>query len=249
MTRPDTRRFTLLLALLALVLGGCGTVSRAATRAQWDYEHNEFVIISGGPSLARWEGLRPDPHDRYWGNFVRAARIRMDSIRRAHGDAAQITWLVYRRGYIDREAEEKVPCIANIMSVRDKYRVALIWIDSGDDIVRYINNGRPRNQVKICNLEYFGHSNRDCWMLDYSCEISGASRSFLHEDYLGPIRSGAFSKNAYCKSWGCHTAESMSARWKKATGLTLVGAMGKTDYSPISFGNLPGLSPGGYWKE
>ena len=33
------------------------------------------------------------------------------------------------------------------------------------------------------------------------------------------------------KSWGCHTGESMSAKFKAATGQRMIGAIGRTDYS------------------
>jgi hypothetical protein len=65
---------------------------------------------------------------------------------------------------------------------------------------------------------------------------------------LKKIRSGAFAKGAYCQSWGCHTAEAMSAVWKKATGVPMIGAKGKTDYSNMHLRNWTvGLSPGSHW--
>ena len=38
-------------------------------------------------------------------------------------------------------------------------------------------------------------------------------------------------RNAFVKSWGCHTGESMSEKWKNATGTPMIGAIGRTDYS------------------
>jgi len=55
----------------------------------------EVVLISGGVSLYKWEQYKPQPHDKWWMNFVRAARIRIQQIREVDPNA-QITWLVYR---------------------------------------------------------------------------------------------------------------------------------------------------------
>ena len=46
-------------------------------------------------------------------------------------------------------------------------------------IIDYLNAGRPRDQVKIAGFEFFGHSNRACFMFDYSNEVDSASKSWL----------------------------------------------------------------------
>ncbi len=228
--------------LAAVLLGAAALLSvpsaSAAPTPTWDYARSEFIVVSGGPALRKWEDMRRqgEQHDRWWGNFVRAARIRIEQIRRAHGDNAQITWLVYRPAYETRQPEDArratdQPCTMDkVMSVRDAFRLKLVWFSSGDDVINYINS-RPRRS--IVNFEYFGHSNRDCFMFDYSNEISGASTAFLHESQLSRIRGGAFAKNATVRSWGCHTGESFSKFWKRATGIPMDGAIGKTDYSVI----------------
>jgi hypothetical protein len=82
-------------------------------------------------------------------------------------------------------------------------------------------------------------------MLEYGAEILAVSTAWLHERDLGRIKSGVFARNAYCKSWGCYTGESMSAVWKRALGVPLEGAKGPTNYQAISFGKLPTVS--GSW--
>ncbi|MEY2545359.1 MAG: hypothetical protein QOG48_476, partial [Verrucomicrobiota bacterium] len=72
--------------------------------------------------------------------------------------------------------------------------------------------------------------NKACFMFDYSNHIDSACKSWLHENELVKIRRGIFAKNAYIKSWGCHTGESMSKKWYFATGTRMVGAIGKTQY-------------------
>ena len=221
-------------------------LSTIAAHAQ---EQREYIILSGAPSLIEWEKYKASPHDRWWGNFIRAARVRIEQIRQQYGPSARITWLVYRPGYARRvERQEKTDLIGNINSVRDKYNVNLVWFDRPEQVVNYLNYGQPRSEVKIADFEYFGHSNRACWMFDYSNEIDSASKSWLHEDDLKQIHRGIFTRDAFVKSWGCYTGESMSKYFKQATGKKMIGAMGKTDYSNgHERGWVPALSPGGRW--
>lgn len=209
----------------------------------------EYILVSGGPSLIEWEKYKSTPHDRWWGNFIRAARVRIQQLREKYGPNAKITWLVYRPAYVRRAArQDKADLISNITSVRDKYGVKLIWFDNTRQLIDYLNKGQPRNRVKIANFEFYGHSNRACFMFDYSNEIDSASKVYLHEDELRKIHRGIFTRDAFVKSWGCHTGESMSKKWRQATGRRMIGAIGKTNYA---YGHLrgwiPALSPGARW--
>jgi len=211
----------------------------------------EYLLVSGGPALIEWERHKAVPHDIWWGNFIRAARVRIQELRRLHGPSARITWLVYKRGYQRRGArQDQRDLIALIESVRDAYGVRLIWFDGGSEVVDYLNRGQPRDRVKIGSFDFYGHSNSKAFMFDYSNEIDSASKSWLHEDELGSIRRGIFARGAVIKSWGCHTGESMSAKWRRATGTRMIGAVGKTDYSKgYQFNWVPQLSRGGRWAR
>jgi hypothetical protein len=204
----------------------------------------EHVIVTGGPALRRWENYRiqKDQHDRWWANFVRASTIRMAEIHKAYGTAEPIVWIVYQPGYVARGREDKKPYTRWITEVAAKYRAKLVWINSGGDLIQSINS-RPRQS--ITTFDYFGHSNRFAFMLDYSSDVMAASSAWLHERDLGRIKSSVFARKAYCKSWGCHTGESMSQVWKRALGIPLEGAKGATNYQEVSFGRLPSVA--GTW--
>jgi hypothetical protein len=207
----------------------------------------EYVIICGGVSLHQWEKYKAQPHDNWWANFVRASRIRIEQIKQQDPDA-QITWLVFKPSYITRIRQEGGnDLVGHIQSVRDAFGLRLIFFDRTSDLINYLNNGQPRDRVKISNLEYFGHSNKACFMFDYSNNIDSASKVWLHENELGQIRRGIFTRDAFVKSWGCHTGESMSRKWKSATGVPMIGAIGKTQYMTHE---LPVLSSGnGRWTR
>jgi hypothetical protein len=232
-----TRATLLFLALLSLV---AGPLSASADTAK------EYVILTGGVSLWQWEKYKAAPHDNWWANFVRASRIRMQQIRDADPNA-QITWLVYRPAYLARGKQESKDLISDIDSVRDAFHTKLILFDKADEVIAYLNGGQPRDQVKICDFEYFGHSNKACFMFDYSNNLDSASKCWLHEDDLKQLHRGLFTRDAFVKSWSCHTGESMNRKFKSATGVAMIGAIGKTQYMTDE---LPILSTeGGKWVK
>jgi hypothetical protein len=228
-------------ALLFLLLAFTSAPAREVQR--------EYIVVSGGPSLIEWEKFKVAPHDRWWGNFIRSARVRIEQLRKQQGPTARITWLVYRPGYVRRaQRQDHSDLIGNIVSVRNKYGLNLVFFSDTAQLVNYLNNGQSRDQVKIANFEFFGHSNKACFMFDYSNEIDSGSKVWLHENELNRIHRGIFAHNAFVKSWGCHTAESMSKFWRQATGKKMIGAIGKTDYAKCpTNGWVPQLSPGARW--
>ena len=204
----------------------------------------EYVLIVGGVSLHLWEKWKAAPHDGWWMNFVRAARIRVNEIQ-ATNPEADITLLVYRPSYQSRGAQDGRDYLSDIRSVQQAYKLRLIFFDRTSEMTEYLNTGQDRRSKPICDLEYFGHSNKACFMFDYSNNIDSASKVWLHEKELGQIKRGIFAKNAYVKSWGCHSGESFSKKFASATGGKMIGAKGKTQYMDEE---LPILSSaGGYW--
>src|ERR1700754_875536 len=111
------RRVSLLL-LAILCLGMVPAVQAAKVQTEW-------IILVGGPSMYQWEKYKAQPHDHWWANFVRAARIRTEQLRAQYGPDQMITWLVYRQGYVDRATQEKQDLISHIETVRDKYNIRL----------------------------------------------------------------------------------------------------------------------------
>jgi len=211
----------------------------------------DYVIVSGGPALREWEDLRVsrDQHDKWWGNFIRPARVRIAEIRKQAGPTARITWLVHRPSYAARAKEEGRPLLSFIQSVQQKYGCKLIWFSTGDDFIKYINTGMDRNEWPVVNFEFFGHSNKYCLMFDYSNGASAVSASWFHSSDIRKLNPKAFSRDAFCKSWGCHTGEAMSGTFASHIGVKFIGAIGKTDYRWIGDGKLPDLSAGGRWSN
>ncbi len=219
------KAFRILLTALALV---APHLSRAATPLE-PREPGETIIISGGLSLTVWEKWKAQPHDKWWLNFIRAAQLRMAQIQQINPQQP-ITWLVYRPAYLTRGRQDAQDYTAAINGIRASLNVKLMWFDTTNQLLNYINAGQPRGSVKINDLEYFGHSNKACFLFDYSNHIDSASKVWLHENDMTKIQRGIFTKDALVRSWGCHTGESMSARFRSATGVPMWGLTGKSQY-------------------
>jgi len=206
----------------------CGLGVSAIAQALPTGEH---IVVTGGVSLMKWEKYKVQPHDNWWLNFVRASRIRIEQLRQQSGPSAQITWFVYQRGYARRQSQEHESLFSIIDSVRDKYGLKLVYFNSVDQLCYYLNYGSNRQNNKIATFDYFGHSNKACFMFDYSNEIGSASKVWLHENELkDKLHRGIFARDARVQSWGCYTGESMSRLWYQATGAKMIGAVGKTQY-------------------
>src|SRR5947207_4897080 len=126
------RRFPLLLLIL-LALCSPGFAGNKA--------ESEYILLVGGPSMYQWEKYKAQPHDHWWANFVRAARIRTEQLRTALGPDAKITWLVYKQGYIDRTKQEHQDLLSYIDSVREKFNLNLVYFQDGTDVINYLNFG------------------------------------------------------------------------------------------------------------
>ena len=215
----------------------------------------EYVILTGGPSLTIWEKYKTAPHDQFWGSFVRASRTRFQQLQKENGNDSNAiyTWLVFVDGYRARGAQDHQDYVSDLNSVRDKYHLRMIPVTNGIQVMDYLNHGQDRGSIKVVDFEYFGHSNRCCFMFDYSSNIDSASKNYLHEDQLTALSRSAFSRRAFVKSWGCHTGESMSKKFYDATGTRMIGAIGRTDFTnrdEALNGIIPVLSsPDGKWVE
>ncbi len=224
-------------------------------RDQSGKSSGEYIVVVGGPALSQQENLRMGvaPHDKVWYNFVRKGKFRVRELMEKHGRGIEVTMLVFRPAYVSRQAEEGRPLVEWVESIRDDYfkkkhdfDMNIVWFDTASELIRYLNRGQDRRNKKIVNFEYFGHSNRHAFMLDYSNAVMGASSEWLHEDELNRIKPSAFARDAYCRSFGCHTGESMSQKWLEATGVRMWGVVGKTDYAMSNTEAM--ITPGGYWK-
>jgi len=214
--------------LLALAL--TATASVAASKTPVVSANSEYIMLSGGPSLLLWEKWKDQPHDLWWLNFIRAAEIRIQQLKSQGVPASRIIWFVYQPAFETRSKQEGKNLVGEISSLSSSLGVKLKLFSRSQQVISYLNSGQPRDQIKIADLEYFGHSNKACWMFDYSNIVDSASKVWIHEDELNQLAPGIFAKDAFIKSWGCHTGESMSQKFRRATGMKMWGATGRSQY-------------------
>ncbi len=230
------RAFLVLVSLLLL-----GTVAAMA-------QDREDIVLTGGPALRFMEHGKGDvSHDVYWFNFVDASTIRLAVLKAQAKPDELITWLIYRPAYASRSQELSLDLLAQLREKAAKLGVRLVWFDNKDQLIAYLNRGLDRGKIKIGSFDYFGHSNKACFLFDYSNTIDTMSIAWLHVKDLKYIKSNIFAEDATCKSWGCHSGEMYSQWWKDHFDVAMTGAIGKTDFA---HGGLPELSStDGKWSQ
>jgi hypothetical protein len=219
------------LALLALIV--LGTLNAPA-------QSREDIVLTGGPALRFMEHGKGDvSHDVYWFNFVDASVIRLKELKDQAKPEELVTWLIYRPAYAARSHEMGMDLLAQLQDKAKALGVNLHWFDTKEDLIAYLNKGFDRDKTKIADFDYFGHSNKACFLFDYSNTIDTMSIAWLHVKDLRKIDGDIFARGATCKSWGCHSGEMYSQWWKNRFDVALTGAIGKTDFA---HGGLPQLS-------
>ena len=227
-------RFVLLLWLLAAVV--------PALQAQ------EIILLSGGPAVRSFEKFKINSHDKYWGNFIDSALQRAKDLQAEAKTTDKIVWLVFRPSYLSRGREDNQDYLKIIEERGKLVGVSPIYFDNKNQLLTLLRRDGSKDKPKISRLEYFGHSNKKCWMFDYSNRVDGGALEplVLHVDDLERISGSSFTPDAECVSYGCHSGEEFSQRWRMIVGRPMVGAVGKTDYSD---GGMPKISKGkgGTW--
>lgn len=199
----------------------------------------EHIVLTGGPALRFMEHGKDASHDFYWFNFIDASAIWLKQIKDAAPANDLVSWLVYRPSYVSRSREMGMDLLPQIAAKAKALNVNLLFFDTKDQLINYLNKGQDRDRVKIASFDYFGHSNKACFLFDYSNTIDTMSICFLHVVDLKRIHGDDFASDAVCKSWGCHSGELYSKWWKNEFDVAMTGAVGKTDFS---HGGLPALS-------
>jgi hypothetical protein len=137
--------------------------------------------------------------------------------------------------------------LAQLQDKAKNLGVRLVWFNNQAELIAYLNKGFDRNKIKIADFDYFGHSNKACFLFDYSNAIDTMSIAWLHVNDLNKIDDDIFADDAICKSWGCHSGEMYSKWWKSHFDVAMTGAIGKTDFA---HGGLPQLSSSdGKWAR
>ena len=186
---------------------------------------NDTVLISGGPALRSHERFKSASHDKYWGNFIDSALARVAELKKELGPQDRLTWFVFRPGYVTRGDEDQQDYFKLIEERGQKHGLSPIYFDNKEQLFTLLRRDGSAEKPKIARLEYFGHSNKKCWMFDYSNRVDGGAIEPLvvHVDDLENISGSSFTPNATCVSYGCHSGEEFSQRWRMVVGRPKIG--------------------------
>jgi hypothetical protein len=163
--------------------------------------------------------------------LLSAFALSLSPCRAQYGPDARIACIVYRPAYLTGDADDGKFYLQSIESLALNYRVQLIWVDPETQSVATINK-RPAGFIKP--FDYFGHANPHAFMLDYGIETLAIPKAWIHERDLAKIQREFFSPEPLCKTWGCHTGQSMSLTWRQTLGIRLIGTEGRTNYADVS---------------
>ncbi len=211
-------------------------------------ETREDIVLTGGPALRFMEhGKGAVSHDVYWFNFVDASVIKLKELKAQTKPGDLVTWLIYRPAYAARSREMSMDLLVQLQEKARQIGATIQWFDTKEQLINYLNRGQDRGKIKIGSFDYFGHSNKACFLFDYSNTIDTMSICWLHVKDLRKIDDDIFAHDAACKSWGCHSGEMYSQWWKSHFDVAMTGAIGKTDFA---HGGEPQLSNAdGKWTQ
>jgi hypothetical protein len=143
--------------------------------AQAQAQQREYIIPRRGPAPSMGAIQAPTARSLV-GKFRPFRAGRTEQLRAQLGPNALITWLVYKPGYIDRGRQEKTG------SDREhQQRARQIWSQAG-----LLRSRRRRHQLpeqrdaarpgEDSGFEFFGHSNKACFLFDYSNIVTAPRR-------------------------------------------------------------------------
>lgn len=192
------------------------------------------VIIAGGTSVKD-----PGGHDKSGWNFLNAAANRAKNIKQ-NDPTAKVTVIMYspadlsyqKRGVSEGKGKEYYEKTMRDSAARNGFD--LIIIRKADQLTPTLNTAKDG---QIEQLEYFGHSNPNDFLLEYSSDKPGQSTDYWgkQKNDIAGVRKGIFAAGGEVNLYGCNLgnagglAQEMRNRW----GLKTTASDTKTDFESI----------------
>ena len=198
----------------------------------------EMIVISGSEYQKWYQGipLVGDyiPGGRFKYTFIEPAIKQLRELKVNNSDNT-ITWMVSSTGYSKSDRK-------NIENTAKKIGVKIVWFDDKDEFINYINTGsidcsKSRGDMKISSITTFSHGLDGILALGYNQDDEDDINIAI--DDLFKINKGAFSSDVTTMLYSCNAGTptknngiSFAQAWANATGGTVKGAIGRTDYVP-----------------
>ena len=188
----------------------------------------EYVVVSGSEY----------DNGRYKYNFIEPAIKKIKELKTLNPDET-LTWIVSKIGYTDT-------ALNSFQEVADYYRAKLVFIESADQLINYINSKNINNRDytesraydKIRKFAVFSHGVEGVVSLGYNQGSNGVPLE-LTKDKVGGINANAFyypNSAFYSCNTGTGGNDSFAQRWVNVVGGRTWAAVGRTDYDNINKG-------------
>jgi hypothetical protein len=116
----------------------------------------------------------------------------------------------------------------------ERHGFELIFIRGANQLTPTLNTAKD-DQIK--KLEYFGHSNKNDFLLEYSSDIPGISTDSWGKENndIGGIRKEIFASEGEINLYGCKlgVAGGLGQEMKKKWGLKTIASYTTTDYITV----------------
>ncbi len=202
----------------------------------------DAVVVSGGIN----KNLKTDPdHDKNWKNFITAAKLYIQKLKKKIGPGEEIEWHVEENSYRVRESSEdnlmemryESYYINEIKSTAKSLGVKLVFYNGEKELINNVNGGGRQGNDKISDFSFFGHGNSSGWFTE---GMSAGQGPLLTHDDIKLFMAGSFKVGCKCTSYACNTAtkddsgNSFADSWKAALGLDMWAIRGRSDYAPTA---------------
>jgi hypothetical protein len=150
-----------------------------------------------------------------------------------------------KAAFLDEEGNKNEDYFWDLMMERAKNDgFEVIAFETADELTAKLANFPDR----IASVEYFGHSNRSDFLLDYGIDSRPNAKYHWGKTQAAKISAGRFVNSAYFASYGCYQGEAdgLASAIQKLWYIEAIGSVGKTDYLPIGKGETYPDSKGYY---
>ena len=217
-----------------------------------DPDGNRKVVVTGGR----------DNHNKNSMNFVEASKIQIkDYIKqiKQNGHNEKLNWLVFDLDYNFEDKE-------NMKNWAKNNNVKLDFIANSSDLIKKINSYSQTSDL-ITNLSVFSHGTASNIAFGYEntgYEYTLNDKTSINYLNVYQLSKKSFADNAMIHLYSCNSAtprgfegkyfqsrkalinavdrgRSLAEDLHNATGVPVLGTIGRTDYSPVVKGQLPKL--------
>ena len=200
-----------------------------------DFQGHESIVVTGGQN---------SPEGKY--QFVETALKDINDQKKAGVPASQITWVIVKSGYEDKDIE-------HFKDTAKQYGVEPVVVSTKNEFINYVNtkdkDGKSdtRNADKITNVSYYGHGESERYTstnkenrVSFGYKAENSENVDLKQSDISKLKNSAFD-HTMTVFFSCNAGtedcngKSFAQEWSNKTGGVSYGMKnGRTEYSFIN---------------